>query len=67
MRRARPTVFIDDAQFTDLWRAGERYYIVAADTARPRLESLVGSGLLTVVAESGGKMLLTNHPLPAGR
>jgi 4-amino-4-deoxy-L-arabinose transferase-like glycosyltransferase len=59
-----PPVFIDDARFADLWRASERYYIVAADTARPRLEKLVGGDLLTVVARSGGKMLLTNHPLP---
>jgi Dolichyl-phosphate-mannose-protein mannosyltransferase len=62
-----PPVFIDDARFADLWRESGRYYIVAAETARPRLEKLVGSGLLTVVARSGGKMLLTNHPLPETR
>jgi NADH:ubiquinone oxidoreductase subunit K len=59
-----PPVFIDDARFADLWRENGRWYIVASDTARARLEELVGSGLLTVVAESGGKVLLTNHPLP---
>ena len=59
-----PPVFIDDACFADLWRENGRWYIVASDTARARLEELVGSGLLTVVAESGGKVLLTNHPLP---
>ena len=62
-----PDVFIDDAQFSDLWRTGDRYYIVAAATARPRLENAAGNSLLTVVAQSGGKMLLTNHPLPAER
>ena len=61
-----PPVFIDDARFAELWRQSERYYVVAAATARSRLEKLVGSGLLTGVAESGGKMLLTNHPLPNG-
>ena len=59
-----PPVFIDDARFADLWRESGRWYIVASDTARSRLEKLVGSGLLTIVAESGGKALLTNHPLP---
>jgi 4-amino-4-deoxy-L-arabinose transferase-like glycosyltransferase len=58
-----PPVFIDDAQFADLWRGSERFYIAAEETARPRLERLVGSGLLTPVARSGGKMLLTNHAL----
>ncbi len=58
-----PSVFIDDARFADLWRGSERWYIAAEETARPRLEKLVGSGLLTTVASSGGKMLLTNHAL----
>jgi 4-amino-4-deoxy-L-arabinose transferase-like glycosyltransferase len=58
-----PPVFIDDAHFADLWRQSGRYYLVAAETARSRLEKLVGDDLLTLVAQSGGKMLLTNHPL----
>jgi hypothetical protein len=61
-----PDVFVDDARFADVWRESGRWYLVASDTARARLEKLVGSGLLTVVAESGGKVLLTNHPLPRG-
>jgi 4-amino-4-deoxy-L-arabinose transferase-like glycosyltransferase len=61
-----PDVFIDDARLRDLWRESGRWYIVASDTARERLEKLVGSGLLWVVSESGGKVLLTNHPLPGG-
>jgi hypothetical protein len=59
-----PPVFIDDAQFAALWRGSERYYLVAEETARERLEKLVGSGPLTAVAQSGGKVLLTNHALP---
>ena len=32
----------------------------------PRLEGLVGDARLNVVATSGGKILLTNHPLAGG-
>jgi NADH:ubiquinone oxidoreductase subunit K len=60
-----PDVFIDDARFADLWRESGRWYIVAEGAARARLEKLVEEGLLNVVSESGGKVLLTNHPLPA--
>ena len=58
-----PHVFIDDQQWKRLWLAEPRYYIVANQPERPRFEKLVGSDHLTTVAESGGKMLLTNHPL----
>jgi len=61
-----PDVFIDDAQFHALWLKPERCYIVADASAMPRLESLVGHEELTLVAESGGKVLLTNHP-PASK
>jgi 4-amino-4-deoxy-L-arabinose transferase-like glycosyltransferase len=60
-----PNVFINDTQFHDLWLTPERYYIVANESAMPRLEKLVGSEKLNLVAESGGKVLLTNHPLAA--
>jgi hypothetical protein len=33
----------------------------------PRLESLVGREKLNVVAESGGKFVVTNQPLPGSR
>ncbi len=59
-----PDVFIDDPEFRELWQRGERYYIVAMDAALPRLESLVGRSELNVVAASGGKVLLTNYPIP---
>jgi 4-amino-4-deoxy-L-arabinose transferase-like glycosyltransferase len=59
-----PDVFIDDAKFATLWAAPGRYYLVASQTSLPRLEALVGAPNLDVVAESGGKLLLTNHPLP---
>jgi hypothetical protein len=59
-----PDVFIDDLQFKTLWVKPERFYLVARQNALPRLQALVGNGALDVVAASGGKMLLTNHPLP---
>jgi 4-amino-4-deoxy-L-arabinose transferase-like glycosyltransferase len=59
-----PNVFIDDAQFKDLWIDAGRSYLFAKESALPRLQSTVGSAHLDVVAESGGKVLLTNQPLP---
>jgi len=58
-----PPVFIDDPQFKNLWLQPGRYYVVAQQTEMPRFESLVGAAQLNVVAASGGKLLLTNHPL----
>jgi hypothetical protein len=59
-----PEVFINDADWRRLWVASERCYLVAADTALPRLRKLVTSQQLTIVAQAGGKLVLTNHPLP---
>lgn len=59
-----PDVFIDDARFEDLWQRPERSYLIALDSAVPRLETLVGRDRLILVAVSGGKSLLTNQPLP---
>ena len=60
-----PNVFLNDAEWRDLWLGEGRCYIVAEDEQRPRFEKLVGEGAIHTVAESGGKMLLTNQPLPA--
>ncbi len=57
-----PNVFIDDAQFKNLWLKPERCYIVATQSAVPGLESIVGREQLNLVAASGGKVVLTNHP-----
>ena len=59
-----PNVFLDDSQFRELWRRPERYYIFAKNTAVSHLESLVGKDQLNLLEESGGKVLLTNHPVP---
>jgi hypothetical protein len=58
-----PDVFIDDPQFKNLWLKPERSYIVAKQDVVPQLESLVGAAELNLVAASGGKAVLTNHPI----
>jgi 4-amino-4-deoxy-L-arabinose transferase-like glycosyltransferase len=57
-----PQVFINDQDFKRLWLTQDRYYLVADHSARTRLENLVGRGDLFTVAESGGKLVLTNQP-----
>jgi hypothetical protein len=59
-----PDVFIDDAQFARMWREPERVYIVASQPAMARLAKLVGADKLITLAESGGKVILTNRPIP---
>jgi len=58
-----PGVFIDDLQFRGLWMAPGRDYLLTFASALPRYEELVAPARLVTVAESGGKVLLTNHPL----
>jgi len=58
-----PNVFIDDAQWKELWLQPDRYYLAIRKEEVERLNHLVDARLLTVVAQSGGKLLLTNHPL----
>jgi 4-amino-4-deoxy-L-arabinose transferase-like glycosyltransferase len=58
-----PSVFIDAAQFKNLWLAPTRYYLLTFQSDLPRYEQLVGPAQLQTVAMSGGKALLTNHPL----
>jgi len=57
-----PNVFIDDAQWKTLWLQPGRCYLVITQEAAERLKKLVDPKLLITVAESGGKLLLTNHP-----
>jgi hypothetical protein len=58
-----PDVFIDDAQFRQRWLDSQLYFLVAFSDQLSRLESLVGHDQLNVLASSGGKLVLTNHPL----
>jgi 4-amino-4-deoxy-L-arabinose transferase-like glycosyltransferase len=58
-----PDVFIDDAQWKTLWLRPERYYLAIKEESVGRLKKLVDAQAFIVVTESGGKLLLTNHPL----
>jgi hypothetical protein len=61
-----PNIFIDDQQWKQLWTGPERCYLIASRSAMPRLENLTGPSALVTLAESGGKVVLTNQPLPGG-
>ena len=57
-----PNIFIDDAQWKIMWLQPERCYLVITRKGAERLEKLVEHGQLIIVSQSGGKLLLTNHP-----
>jgi hypothetical protein len=59
-----PNIFLDDVQWRDMWLGPQRCYLVADDAQRPRFEKLTAKSALFVVADSGGKMVLTNQALP---
>jgi 4-amino-4-deoxy-L-arabinose transferase-like glycosyltransferase len=59
-----PSVFIEDPQFQQLWASSNRYYLLSAESALAHLRMLAGPSKLIVVARSGGKLLITNHPFP---
>lgn len=61
-----PHVFIDDAEFKDLWDESNRFYLLTFESALPHYEDLVGLDRLHTVAMSGGKVLLTNEPVVVG-
>jgi 4-amino-4-deoxy-L-arabinose transferase-like glycosyltransferase len=54
-------VFIDDAQFQQLWSSDARYYLVVEGPKAERLEQLAGKTRFHVQKFSGGKYLFTNH------
>ena len=54
-------VFIDDAQFQQLWSSDDRYYLVVEGPKAERLEQLAGKARFHVQKFSGGKYLFTNH------
>jgi hypothetical protein len=58
-----PNAFIDNADFERLWFDPARCFLIADRSVIPQLERLVGRSALYQVAESGGKLLLTNEPL----
>ena len=56
-------VFIDDVRFKELWDAATRYYLVADRPQMAHIQGLLNPGRPNIVAGSGGKLLITNHPL----
>jgi 4-amino-4-deoxy-L-arabinose transferase-like glycosyltransferase len=62
-----PAIFLDDSGFEKRWGESDRYYFVADQAGVRRIAPLVAGRELNVVAASGGKFLLTNHPLPGTR
>jgi 4-amino-4-deoxy-L-arabinose transferase-like glycosyltransferase len=62
-----PNIFIDDSQLKSIWESPGRCYLVASESAMPRLVLLVGAERLTPLAASGGKIVLTNQPLAAAQ
>jgi hypothetical protein len=58
-----PDVFINDKQWSALWATPERFYLVASRSALPRLQPLTTPDRFNVIAESGGKVILSNLPL----
>src|SRR5664279_348445 len=62
-----PDIFIDDAKFRELWAQPDVKYLVARDSAVPRLQGLVGSENLHTVTASGGKVLVANRVIGEGK
>jgi 4-amino-4-deoxy-L-arabinose transferase-like glycosyltransferase len=58
-----PAVFLDDAQFKELWLGSYRCYLVARQAQMPRFKDLLGSPRINVVASSGGKLVISNQPV----
>ena len=58
-----PDVFLDDAQWKQMWLGADRVYIVAEAEQLPRFQNLAGADRVHTVIESGGKVLLTNQPI----
>ena len=54
-------MFIDDAEFRELWARPGVKYVVARDSAASRIATLVGADNLKVLVAGGGKFLATNQ------
>jgi hypothetical protein len=59
-----PQVFLDDLEFSALWRQPSRCYLLTYGSELSRLNQLVGASRLFVVETSAANYLLTNLPLP---
>jgi len=57
-----PSVFIDDAQFLNLWSSPGRFYVLTDGDGLVHLTAIVEGSRLHAVAESGGKFIFANQP-----
>lgn len=57
---ASPKVFIDDAEFKQLWQSPKRHYLLIEKDSIKRLQPFFDTQPVYKVTESGGKVLLTN-------
>ncbi len=62
-----PDVFLDDAQLAEHWRRAQRQYLFLPEEELSHLRGLVDSQNIVILANSGGKLLVTNQSLPGGR
>jgi 4-amino-4-deoxy-L-arabinose transferase-like glycosyltransferase len=58
-----PAVFVGNERFKELWLEPQRYYLLTYADRYGDFETLVGRERLITVTSSGGKVVLTNHPL----
>jgi 4-amino-4-deoxy-L-arabinose transferase-like glycosyltransferase len=58
-------VFIDDTQFSRIWKGPERCYLLLYGGDMVHVRSVVGQASLFVVAENAGNYLLSNWPVAA--
>ena len=56
-----PDVFIDDDEFVRRWNRGDRYYLLIEKPFLSRFSVRLDPSSFIVVADRGGKLLLTNH------
>src|SRR5271165_387161 len=56
-----PDVFIDDDEFLRRWNLADRYYLLIEKPSLSRLTTRLDPSCFIVVADRGGKLLLTNH------
>lgn len=60
-------VFIDDSELRNMWFTDDRCYLLTFQADLPRYGELLGTSHLNTIMTSGGKVLLTNHPLLVSR
>jgi hypothetical protein len=56
-------IFLTNEEFRERWRKEERYYFVVDEAGLERIQPEVPEIRANVVVWSGGKYVLTNHPL----